>query len=91
MTQKNRDTNMQSNDLTETNREVLRVSDSTSGQGSDLISIADVAVLLSISKQAAARIAAGDKTFPRAFKLNARTLKYSRVEVLAWLQSKQDK
>lgn len=80
---------MQSNDATETNREVLNVSDQTTGQGSDLISIADAAVLLSISKQAAARIAAGDKTFPRAFKLNARTLKYSRVEVLAWLGSKK--
>jgi len=80
---------MQSNDATETNREVLNVSDQTTGQGADLISIADVAAFLSISKQAAARIAAGDKTFPRAFKLNARTLKYSRVEVLAWLASKK--
>ncbi|MGF6771964.1 putative DNA-binding transcriptional regulator AlpA [Paraburkholderia sp. GAS199] len=64
------------------------MSDTVAGQGADLISIADVAVILSVSKQAAARIAEG-YDFPKPFRLNARTMKYSKTAVLAWLQSKQ--
>lgn len=64
------------------------MSDTVAGQGADLISIADVAAILSVSKQAAASIADGDD-FPRPFRLNARTIKYSKTAVLVWLQSKQ--
>jgi predicted DNA-binding transcriptional regulator AlpA len=68
------------------------VSDTSIGQGADLISIGEVAALLSVSKSAATRIiVANVKDFPRPFRLKARTVKYSKAAVLAWLQSKQDK
>jgi predicted DNA-binding transcriptional regulator AlpA len=64
------------------------VTDTPIGQGSDLIAISDVAAILSVSKQAAARIAASDD-FPKPFRFNARTVRYSRAQVLAWVKSKQ--
>lgn len=84
-----RDDKVEPIEATDPNPEVLSVSDPASGQGADLIAIADVAAILSVSKQAAARIAAaGD--FPKPFRLNQRTVKYSKTAVLAWLQSKQE-
>ena len=61
------------------------------GQGEDLISIGDVAAILSVSKSTAARIADKEADFPKPFRLNAKTAKYSRAAVIVWLQSKQDK
>lgn len=64
--------------------------DTVAGQGADLISIGEVAEILAVSRSTAARIAAS-KDFPKAFRLNAKTSRYSRAGVLAWLQSKQEK
>lgn len=65
------------------------MSDIAIGQGADLISIGDVAEILAVSKSTAARIAASED-FPKPFRFNAKTARYSRSAVLAWLQSKQD-
>lgn len=65
------------------------MSEPVTGQGADLISIGDVAEILAVSKRTAARIAANESDFPKPFRLNAKTSKYSRAAVLAWLQSKQ--
>jgi predicted DNA-binding transcriptional regulator AlpA len=67
------------------------LSDTVAGQGEDLISIGDVAAILSVSKSTAARIADKEADFPKPFRLNAKTAKYSKAAVIAWLQSKQDK
>ncbi|WP_157025372.1 helix-turn-helix transcriptional regulator [Paraburkholderia heleia] len=67
------------------------MTDTVTGQGADLISIGEVAAILSVSKTTVARFAADkDADFPKAFALNAKTKKYSRTAVLAWLQSKQE-
>lgn len=66
--------------------------DTVTGQGADLISIGEVAEILAVSKSTAARIAADKKVdFPKPFRLNAKTAKYSKTAVIEWLQSKQDK
>lgn len=62
--------------------------DTVTGQGADLISIGEVAEILAVSKSTAARIAASED-FPKPYRLNAKTAKYSKTAVLAWLQSKQ--
>ena len=67
------------------------MSDTSIGQGADLIAISEVAALLSVSKSAAIRIVASDSGFPKPFRLNARTVKYSKAAVCAWLASKQER
>ena len=62
----------------------------TEGQGDDLILIAEVATLLAVGRSTALRLAK-EPGFPKAFKLGSKIIKYSRVEVLAWLKSKRDK
>lgn len=62
--------------------------DTVTGHGADLISIGEVAEILAVSKSTAARISASED-FPKPFVLNAKTKKYSKTAVLAWLQSKQ--
>jgi len=66
------------------------VSDTVAGQGADLISIGGVADILAVSKSTAARIAASED-FPKPFRLNAKTAKYSKAAVVKWLQSKQER
>jgi predicted DNA-binding transcriptional regulator AlpA len=84
---------IEANDLNDASDQLTggaRVSDTVVGQGADLISVGDVAEILSVSKSTAARIADKEPGFPKPFRLNAKTSKYSKTAVLAWLQSKQE-
>ncbi|CAE6714255.1 helix-turn-helix transcriptional regulator [Paraburkholderia haematera] len=62
----------------------------TEGQGADLIGIAEVATLLAVGRTTAFRLAQ-EPDFPAAFKLGSKIVKYSRIAVLAWLASKQER
>jgi predicted DNA-binding transcriptional regulator AlpA len=65
------------------------VADTATGQGGDLIDLAAVAELLSVSVRTLAELKK-EPSFPKAFKLNARIQKFSKAAVLAWLASKQE-
>ncbi|KLU21968.1 hypothetical protein EOS_33035 [Caballeronia mineralivorans PML1(12)] len=62
----------------------------TEGQGDDLISVTEVAVLLAVGRTTVFRLAK-EQGFPKAFKLGNKIIKYSRIEMLAWLKSKKDR
>lgn len=66
------------------------MTDTVAGQGGDLINVANVAEILSVSQRTVAKFEKEDPTFPKAFKMNARIVKYSKTAVIAWLQSKQE-
>ncbi|MFC5427630.1 helix-turn-helix transcriptional regulator [Paraburkholderia denitrificans] len=66
------------------------MSDTDIGQGADLIAIAEVAAILSVSKPAAMRLIAGAADFPKPFRFNARTVRYSKAEFIEWLHSRKE-